>query len=84
MNKKKSSAERMGRLMMSGKYLVVLLAKDQFFPWSDQDVQRKPEEEPVVILRERVLGKICMRYAAFIFLSIMVVPYNPPPGPPML
>jgi hypothetical protein len=36
-------------------YLVVLLAQDQFFPWSDQDVQRKPKEEPIVILRERVL-----------------------------
>jgi len=53
--------------LMSG-YLVVLLAKDQFFPWSDQDVQREPEEEPIVILRERVLRKICMRFAAFIFL----------------
>jgi hypothetical protein len=67
--------------MDEGSYLVVLLALDQLFPWSDQDVQRKPEEEPIVILRERVLSKNCKRFAAFIF---MAVPCNPPPGPPML
>ena len=41
---------------MSSKYLVVFLAKNQLFPWSDQDVQRKPEKEAIVILRERVLS----------------------------
>ena len=38
-------------------YLVVLLAKNQLFPGPDQHVQRKPEEEAIVILRERILSK---------------------------
>ncbi len=56
-------------------YLVVLLDKNQLFPGPDQHVQRKPEEEAIVILRERILSKHSYEKPVFMIIFSQSRPY---------
>ena len=54
-------SERLNKKQWCPIYLVVLLAEDQLFPRSYQHVQRKSEEQAIIILRERVLSSARLR-----------------------
>jgi hypothetical protein len=49
-------------------WYLILLAKNQLFPGPAQHVQRKPEEEAIVILREHILSKHSYEKAVFMII----------------